>query len=332
MAARSWRFRAPEGEGDAGGGGGGAAAAEDDDFFGGSGGSGGDQGGAGDGGEGGQGGGEGGDGGAAPEPAEWMKSFSAEKKEGELSNQEWLAKLGVKDLDGLAQIARDNQKALRESGRVKVPGEGATDAEVKAYREAVGAPLEAKDYAVELPAEAQGFELDSAFIDPMKEIAHKYHIPAAAFKEMGAAFMAAQLASVTGDATAADAERDATLKEWGPAAEQGKEEFRRGMAVLGLKTADVRKIQSGLGAKDTMNLFRKIGQMAGEDFFAGNGGRPAERFGVVDEASAQKQIDAMTSDPETRKKLRAKDPVTVDRYNRLTDALAHFRQLRAQGK
>jgi hypothetical protein len=82
--------------------------------------------------------------GETPAAAEWMKSFSAEKGEGEdVSNQEWLAKLGVKDLDGLAKIARDNQRALRESGRVKVPGDGASEADVKAFREAVGAPLEA---------------------------------------------------------------------------------------------------------------------------------------------------------------------------------------------
>jgi hypothetical protein len=264
--------------------------------------------------------------GEAPAAAEWMKSFSAEKGEGEdVSNQEWLAKLGVKDLDGLAKIARDNQRALRESGRVKVPGDGASEGDVKAYREAVGAPLEAAAYAVDMPEAAKGFELDTAFIDPMKAIAHKYHIPAAAFKELGDAFMQAQLESVQGDAASANAERDATIKEWGPTAEQGKEEFRRGLDVLGLKTADAKAIQTGLGAKRTLELFRKIGQMAGEDFFQGNNGRPAERFGVADEASARKQLAGMEADPETRKKLRAKDPVTVARFNGLTEAIAHFR-------
>jgi hypothetical protein len=265
--------------------------------------------------------------GETPAAAEWMKSFSAEKGEGEdVSNQEWLAKLGVKDLDGLAKIARDNQRALRESGRVKVPGDGASEADVKAFREAVGAPLEAAGYAVELPEAAKGFELDTAFIDPMREIALKHNIPLAAFKELGDAFMAAQLSSVQGDATAANAERDATLKAWGPAATQGKEEFRRGLDVLGLKTADAKAIERGLGAKGTLELFRKIGQMAGEDFFAGNGGRPAERFGVADLATAQAQLAAMESDKDTRAKIRAKDPVTVNRFNRLTDAIAHFKE------
>jgi hypothetical protein len=40
----------------------------------------------------------------------------------------------------------------------------------------------------------------------------------------------------------------------------------------------------------------------------------------------------MISDKDTAKKLRAKDPVVVARYNRLTDALAHFRELEAGGR
>jgi hypothetical protein len=339
MAGLSSRFRAPEGEpgGDGAGGGGAAVVEEEEDFFGGAGG-----------------GGAGGDddaaaaaaaaaakaagggadddaGGGAIEVPEWAKSFSGEKKEGEqLSNQEWIAKLKVKDPDALVQLARDNQKALRDSGRVKVPGEGATEADVKAYREAIGAPLEAAGYAVELPAAAAGFELDTAFIDPMKEIALKHNLPAAAFKDLGDAFMAAQLATLQQDAAAANTERDATIKGWGAEAEQGKEEFRRGLDVCKLKTGDAKMIQSALGAKRTLELFRSIGQMAGEDFFAGNNGRPAERFGVADEASAKQQLEAMEKDPETRKKLRAKDPMTVNRFNGLTEALAHFRAAKAK--
>jgi hypothetical protein len=338
MAARSWRARAPEGEGEGAGGGGSGAGDEDEDFFGGGSGEGDGSGdGTGDGSGDGTGDGSGdgtgeGEGGELEIP-EWAKSFSADKPgEKELSNQEWIAKLKLKDLDSVVQLARDNQKALRESGRVKLPGDGATEAEVKAYKEAVGAPLEASGYAVDLPAEAKGFELDTAFIDPMKEIAAKYHIPAAAFKELGERFMAAQLESIQADGANNVAERNATLKEWGPSAEQGKEEFRRGLDALGLKAGDAKAIEAGFGAKRTLELFRKIGQMAGEDFFAGNGGRPSERFGVSSAEEAKKQIDAMVADPETRKKIRAKDPVTSQRYNRLTEALANFRAQAAKAQ
>jgi hypothetical protein len=88
--------------------------------------------------------------------------LSAEKNGEDPSNQEWVAKLGVKDLDGLAKIARDNQKALRESGRVKIPGENATDEEKAAFREAIGAPKEAAGYEVAMPEGAEQYELDTA--------------------------------------------------------------------------------------------------------------------------------------------------------------------------
>jgi hypothetical protein len=260
-----------------------------------------------------------------------MKSFSGEKKDGELSNQEWIAKTGVKDLDTLVKRARDTEKAFREGGKVKIPGEGASEAEVKAFREAIGAPAEAAGYEVALPEGAKDVELDTAFLDPMKAIAHKHNIPASAFKELGDAFMAAQLESMIGEATRNNEEKAAKLKEWGPAAEAGKEEFRRGMQILGLKVADITKIQAGYGAGPTLDLFRKLGQLAGEDVFA-NGGNPIERFGVANAADAKKAIDAMTGDKDTAAKLRAKDPVLTGRYNRLIEALAHYRQLEAQAR
>lgn len=270
---------------------------------------------------------------AAAEAPEWVKSFSAEKKEGELSNQEWLAKLGVKDLDGLAQIARDNQKALRESGRVKVPGEGATEAEVKAYREAVGAPAEAKGYEVGLPQGADGFELDLGVLEPMREIALKHNIPTAAFKEMGELLLKGQLDGFQGELAQHGTDKAAKLKEWGVEAEQGKAEFKRGQQFLGLKVGDIQRMQTGFGVGPTMDLLRMVGQRAGEDFFAGNtGNAAAARFGVTDAESAQKAIDAMTGDKDTAAKLKAKDPITVARYNGLIDAKAGFLERASRGR
>jgi hypothetical protein len=263
------------------------------------------------------------------EPAEWMKSFSGEKKDGELSHQEWLAKIGAKDVDDVVGRYRELEKAHRASGKVKVPGEGATEAEIKSYREAIGAPLEATGYEVGLPEGADGFELDTAMLEPMREIALKYHIPAAAFKEMGAALLSGQLAGFQGEIAQHGVDKNAKLKEWGPEAEQGKAEFKRGQQFLGLKVGDIQRIQIGYGVGPTMDLLRLIGQRAGEDFFAGNAGS-TERFGVADLASAQTQLNAMIDDKPTAAKLRAKDPVTVKRYNTLTAAVAHFREKAAK--
>jgi hypothetical protein len=323
-------------EGEGAGGGGGAAVVEEDDFFA-------DPAGAG--------GGApaptaeeeaaaaaaaaaaGAEGGAAEIP-EWVKSFSGDKpKEGELSNQEWIAKLGVKDLDGLATIARDNQKALRESGRVKVPGEGATEAELKSFREAVGAPLEPTGYEIALPEGADGFELDTALIDAFRPIAHKWNIPAAAFKELGGALLASQLEGFQGEHATHGADKAAKLVEWGKTGdvEQAKAEFKRGQQFLNLKVGDIQKIQIGFGAGATMDLLRTIGQRAGEDFFAGNGNGALASFGYSDLASAEKALNDMIGDKETAAKIRAKDPVTVQRYNGLTKAVAAFREQASRG-
>jgi hypothetical protein len=331
-----------DGSGDAGAGaggggaGGGAAVVEDEDFFAGTGGDGagggaGDGAGGGDGAGAGDGAGGGDQGGGEAKPiAEWMKSFSAEKADGELSNQEWLAKTGVPDLDTLVKRARDTERAFRESGKVKIPGENATEAELKTYREAVGAPDKPEGYELALPEGAKDVELDASFVDPFKAIALKHNIPKAAFAELGAVFMQAQYGSMVEEAARHNADKAAKVKEWGPEAETRKEEFRRGLSALGLKVADVSAIQNGYGAGPTLELFAKIGQLAGEDFFSGNGGRPADRFGVANAADAQKAIDAMIGDPEMAKKIRARDPVVSARYNRLTDALAHFRQMEAK--
>lgn len=266
------------------------------------------------------------------EVAEWMKSFSGDKAGDEPSHQEWLAKSGVKDLDGLAQIARDNQKALRESGKVKVPGEGATDAELKAFREAVGAPETAEKYGegIKLPEGApDDATVDTALIAKLAPIALKHNVPKAAFDEFAAEFMQSQIADAAGDVAAANLSRDDKFKEWGKAGTEalaaGKEEFRRGANVLGIGKPEIMKIQLGLGVGETMDLVRKIGVMAGEDFLGGGDGA-ARRFGYSDLDSAQKALRAMESDAATAKKIRDKDPVVYARYKGLVGAVAHFRE------
>ena len=262
--------------------------------------------------------------GEPPAVADWMKGFSGEKAGEEPSNQEWLASIGVKDLDGLAKIARDNQKALRESGRVKIPGENASDADWAAFREAVGAPKEAAAYEVTMPEDAKEFELETAFIDPLKEIAFKHGIPAAAFKELGDAFLADAMKDAKAEVVRLDNEAAEKVKEWGINAPQRKEEFRRGAELLGLNKADIASIQREFGAGKTLDMFAKIGQLAGEDFFAG--GDPATKFGVANLEQAQKALNALGEDAEFRKKLDKKDSGAVAKWNAAIEAVSTFKQ------
>lgn len=263
-----------------------------------------------------------------PAVADWMKQFSGEAPEaGEPSNQEWLAKLGVKDLDSVVKIARDNQKALRESGRIKVPGADAKPEEIKAFHAAIGVPDKPEGYEIKLPETTAGkFELDTAFLDPMRAVALEHGVPKAAFEALAAKFVENQVEGLSADAATNNAAKEAKVKAWGAEAPQRKEEFRRGASILQLDKSAINRMQAGLGVGETMDLIARVGHMAGEDFFAG--GEASQRFGVASAEDAQKAIDAMVNDPATAKKLRDKsDKALTAKYNRLCDAKAHFDEI-----
>lgn len=266
--------------------------------------------------------------GAGASVADWMKTFSGEKAGEDPSNQEWLAKKGFTDPDAVVKSYREAEKALRESGKVKIPGEGASEAEISAYREAIGAPKDAAGYAIEVPAEAKEYEIDTAVLEPLQAVAHKHNLPAAAFKELGDVFMQGMLEEAKAEVHRTTTEANDWLKDQ-PDQTRAKEEFRRGATFLGLTAADVQNIQREYGGGKTMELFGKIGKALGEDFFAGNN-NAATRFGVSSAADAQAQIDAMIADPDTAAKLNSKEPTTVAKWNRLSEAQAMFRQQESQ--
>lgn len=259
----------------------------------------------------------------------WASGISAEKGEGDdPSNLEWLKSSGVKNFDGLVKVARDNIKAVRESGRVKIPGENAKPEEIKAYREAIGVPDDPAGYVVEMPqteGEDGKFELDTAFLDPMRKIAHEGHVPAAAFKAMAAQFVSAQMEGIKAELVQRDAAREDKVKEWGEKAAANKADFRRGAQLLGLDVDALGRLQNGdVGL--LMDTLAKAGSLAGEDFFA-DGER--QNFGVTSLDEAQAELDRMTSDTSVYAKLKSKDAATVQKYNRLTTAVAHFRARKA---
>jgi hypothetical protein len=158
-------------------------------------------------------------------------------------------------------------------------------------------------------------------------------LSAAAFKELGDAFMAGQLESMVSEAAQAQsADKAAKLKEWGP-------DGRGGQRGVPPRDADPgregRRYQQDPGRLRRRADARPVPQdrpARRRGFLCGNGNGPIERFGVANAADAKKAIDAMTDDKDTAAKLRAKDPVATARYNRLIDALAHYRQLEAQAR
>lgn len=246
------------------------------------------------------------------------------------SNADWLKSKGFKDLDGFVKSARDTEKAFHDKGAVKIPGEGAKPEEIAAFRKATGVPDKAEDYVVELPDLGEGadkLELDTAFVDPMKQIAHKAGMSAAAFKEFGAGYVQYQLDAMANAVKAQDQERDDLFKEWGPNKNARLAEFRAGAKLLGLDRAGVAAWQSSAGSKVVMTKLAELGARVSEDLLAGN--EDATRYGVGSLEDAQGQIDAMIKDTEVQAKLKAKDGATVAKWNRLNAAIAAFKKNQA---
>jgi hypothetical protein len=271
--------------------------------------------------------------------AEWMKSSAeARRRRGHVApgvaRQNQASRISIR----WSSVARDNQKALRESGKVKIPGEDATPAEIKTFREAVGAPETAEGYSegLKMPEGApEGAELDTVLIGELAPIALEHNIPKPAFEALAAKFMEKQVQDAAGDVAAANQARDDHFKEWGKggagALEAKKEDFRRGARLLGLDVAKIQKMQKGLGVAETMDLLANAGAMAGEDTLGGGGDDAAKRFGYSDLESAEKALRAMEGDEAMVKKIRAKDPVVYQRYKGLVSAVAHFREKASSG-
>lgn len=102
----------------------------------------------------------------------------ADKLEGE----EWdayratLSKFNGKPLTEVLKSYGEAQKLIgkRQEGMVKLPGEGATEEDLAAFRKALGVPETPDDYKLEIPQGLpEGVELDDAALAPLKAEAHK---------------------------------------------------------------------------------------------------------------------------------------------------------------
>lgn len=319
------------GEGGNGGGQGGAA-----DITGGAGAGGGDGGQGGTGGSGGAGGeGGGGQSGAGDADPDWFAQLSADAADDkDPSNRDWVKALGVKDLDGLTKIARDNQKALRDSGRVKVPGEGAPADEIAAFHKAIGVPEDVKGYALDPianpgfnPEAAEGpdnlkdLPLNTALIDRLSAAAHKAGMPAEAFKSTVGEFIKAQLEEADATRTEHDAEATAQLKEWGADATAKLAQVDAAAKAWGLDKAQMQALRAAWGPKVALQKLAQLGENVGEGSGALLPGGGPERFAASAE-SAQKEIDAIKADPDRAKKVLVKGSAEEAQWNRLLGTVA----------
>lgn len=310
-----------EGEGE----GQGSAGSADDLLGGAAAGAGGD-GGAGDGGNGGAGGegGAGGDGGAGSGGADgwtdpdWYAQLSGEGEGESAANRDWAKSMGIKDIDALAKVARDNQRALRESGRIKVPGEGASAEEVAAYHKAIGVPDDPKGYEFTPPTgpDGQPLQLRTDMLDRIATAAHKHGVAKGALEAVVNDYIQGEMDAVH----AADVEQQQKAAAWVKA--QGAEgtqkiaAINRAASALGLSRDDMVGIRSVLGADRALTMFARLGAGLSEDTFVDSGRRT---FGI-DPNQAQAMLDQKMGNPEWAKKAMEKGTPEYAERERLIDA------------
>lgn len=257
----------------------------------------------------------------APDP-DWYSSLSADADGDKPSLRDWAKAAGVKDLDGLAKIARDNQAALRESGRIKVPGEGAKPEEVAEFRKAIGVPEDAKGYAVTAPKDEAGNDLplNDDLIGRMAESALKHGAPKAVFEGLIADFIQAQMDETATFDTEQQRIANETVKAWGAERDAKLAAIDNAARALGLDRTKMVSLRNALGADFALNMMAKLGEGMAEDVMLTSG---KGRFGVTG-AEAKQEIARLKADPDFQKKLYAADPAATARWNRLNEAEAAF--------
>ena len=284
-------------------------------------------GGAADGGAAGAGDGAGGD--AGGDPA-WLAELSADTADGDTASlRDWAKSTGVKDLNQLAKIARDNQRALRESGRIKVPGADASPEEVAAWRKATGVPDTVEGYALGPIKGPDGsdVQLDAPLLNRLAAKAHEIGLSSDAYKALVGDYVAGQVEEFAAMEATQRADAAEWLKAQGDKQPARSAAVNRGAEVLGLDGEAVMKIRNSLGAKATMDMLARLGEGVGEDVVQGLNGS-GQKF-LMSGDSAQAEIDQMRANPEIAAKITVKGTPENAKYQRLQNVVGEAANRRA---
>lgn len=288
------------------------------------GGAGGDAGGVGD-----QGGGDdgaknddqggGGDGGQADADPSWYEHVSADLTDGEKASlRDYLKASGIKDINSLAKRARDSQQALRDSGRIKVPGENATPEEIAAFRKAVGVPDEPAGYEFAAPVGENGepIQLNDTTLTRIAEFAHKHGLPKGPMQGLVADYIQAELDQLASAQRDLDAQAQNWVKQQGAEASAKIAAIDRAARALDLSSQDLQQLRAVWGPEKALSLMARLGEGMAEDVLIGGG---KGRFGVTG-AEAQAEIDRLSKDADFLAKVKIPGSPEAARWKRLNDA------------
>lgn len=257
-----------------------------------------------------------GDGASGADP-DWFSQLSTETAEGDTASLlDWVKASGAKDLNGLAKIARDNQRALRESGRVKVPGENATPEERAAFNKAIGVPETVEGYALAEVRDADGnaVPLNKPLLDRLAGKALEAGVPKAAYEALVNDFVAAQVEEMASSNATNQAEAAAWANAHGAQRSEKLNAVNRGADALGLSAQEVLSIREAIGSRRTLDALSRLGEGIGEDVLLAGGG---SRQFLLSGDQAQAQINQMRADPKIVAAISVKGSPENLKYERL---------------
>jgi hypothetical protein len=130
------------------------------------------------------------------------------------------------DAEKLAESYLELEKSF--SGRVKIPGEQATDDERNAFHKALGRPDKSEDYKITLPAAPEGVTRDDSLLQKFLPVFHAAGLSNAQAERLAHAYAEHQMAEAATRQTQAGVMRQENLAElektWGA-------DFKRQMAL-----------------------------------------------------------------------------------------------------
>lgn len=264
----------------------------------------------------------GGDAGAAD--PDWYANLSADADGEAASNRDWIKAKGFKDLDGVTKALRNAEKAIHDSGRIKIPGADAKPEEIAEFHKAIGVPEDPKGYEFKAPTDADGNEipLDTALLGRIAESAHKHGLPKAALEGVVADFVQAQLDQAADFDSQQQAEAQKIVKGWGAEGTAKLAAIDSAARVLGLNANEMVAIRNALGAEKALGMFARLGEGLAEDkLITGE----AKRFGISG-PEAKQEIANLKQDKDFQAKLMSGDPVATARWNRLNEAEAAWEE------
>lgn len=268
-------------------------------------------------------GGEGGAGEGGTDP-DWYVNLSADADGDNASNRDWIKAKGFKDLDGVTKALRNAEKAIHDSGRIKIPGADAKPEEIAEFHKALGVPDDAKGYEFAAPKDADGNDipLDTDLLGRIAESAHKQGIPKAALEGVVADFIQAQLDQAADVDRQQQDEAKAVVKGWGKEADAKMAAIDNAARALGLNRNEMISVRNALGAEKALTIFARLGEGLAEDKLITGG---SNRFGVSG-PEAKAELQKLNADPEHQKKVSAGDAAELARRNRLIDAVAQHEE------